>query len=117
MYYPWRYISAVVVLAAYITAGVLLEVTHRDVHDLLLQSQPVLAQHECGANEIHVPIERMHHCLACMQSSQRLSTEVPPPVSINACFVYLVNPSLKDEHPYKIDVRHSGKRGPPTFSV
>jgi hypothetical protein len=101
------------ILLAYILAGVLLEVGHRDVHSIVLDATPMLSSHECGATEVHVPLDKRHECLACSLSTLRvataatvLSSNTPTPQCLSQ--VLFANQSMPDA-----DVIYSGKRGPP----
>jgi len=103
------------ILAAYMLAGVLLEVGHRDVHNMVLDATPVLSSHECGATEIHIPLDKRHDCLACTQSTLRAVTAAIC-ISANCIqFVSLAQSQDQTTNPLDIDVVHSGKRGPPSF--
>ena len=101
------------VLIAYIFAGVLLEVGHRDVHDIVLDAIPVVSSHDCGAKEIHVPLDKRHDCLACTQSMQRTGAEEAQRIGVRTAFVCLACTPFLHEQPLETDVFHSGKRGPP----
>lgn len=108
-----RHSTATLVLVTYVLAGVLLEVGHRDRHDVLLRSNPILLTHECGANEAHLPLDKRHDCLACVQTSQRLSTGVVQVVSGNTSFLCLAGVETFGEILSSVDFHYSGKRGPP----
>lgn len=115
---PSRHSFSVLTLLLYFVGGALIEITHHDETDLLLQSQPVLESHDCGAKEIHVAWENARHCLACSQFAQRLSTEANHASVISdaslVCFV-----ALRDGkgQTLETDILFSGKRGPPpTFA-
>lgn len=104
---------AYVILFAYVMAGVLLEVGHRDVHEMVLDASPVVSTHACGANEIHVPLDKRHDCLACSQSTLRVATAatfLPSNITTVRCFGRVVS---TNEHILHTDVLYSGKRGPP----
>ena len=101
------------ILAAYLLAGVLLEVGHHDAHDIVLGATPMLSSHNCGASEIHIPLDKRHDCLACTQSTQRLGIEVTSNIGVPATLVCLTGIADVREHPLETDVFHSGKRGPP----
>jgi hypothetical protein len=110
-----RKIIAQFILAAYILAGVLLEVGHHDAHNMVLDSTPVLSSHECGATEIHIPLDKRHDCLACTQSTLRLATTA---ICISVSSILFFSPARPQDqtaNPLDIDVVHSGKRGPPPF--
>jgi hypothetical protein len=103
------------ILAAYMLAGVLLEVGHRDVHNMVLDAAPVVSSHECGATEIHVPLDKRHDCLACTQSTLRAATAA---ICVSANCIQFVSPARSQDqaaNPLDTDIIHSGKRGPPIF--
>jgi hypothetical protein len=70
---PSRLIKSIArcLIACYILAGFLIEIGHRDVHELSTDRQPLLTTHACGAHEIHIPLDNRHECLACAQSTLR----------------------------------------------
>jgi hypothetical protein len=94
-------------------AGVLLEVGHHDAHNIVLDSTPVLSSHECGATEIHIPLDKRHDCLACTQSTLRVGMEEAQHIGVHTAFVCLAFTPFLREQPLETDVFHSGKRGPP----
>ena len=101
------------ILIAYVLAGVLLEVGHRDVHNMFLDATPVVSSHECGATEIHIPLDKRHDCLACTQSTLRIATAATPIPANAASFFCLSHVPVTNERTLHTDVIHSGKRGPP----
>ena len=101
------------IIVAYVLAGVLLEVGHRDVHTMVLTPMPVLSAHECGATEIHVPLDKRHDCLACTQSTLRIATAATAIPANAASFLCLGHVQIANERTLHTDVIHSGKRGPP----
>jgi hypothetical protein len=103
------------ILVAYVLAGVVLEVGHHDVHNIVLEEKLVLSSHECGAKEIHVPLDRLHECLACTQSTLRVAVEAIHIQANGVQFFCLVGPQNQAENLLLIDVIHSGKRGPPSY--
>jgi hypothetical protein len=108
-----RHIVGILVAAAYVISGILLEVAHHDVHNYLTNVQPAMSSHDCGAREIHVPPDKRHDCLACTVVTQRVTTEIQhalPPAS--PCTGSTLIPAIS-EHPLKVGFYHSGKRGPP----
>jgi hypothetical protein len=117
MYNRWRNISAIITIAVYLLAGVLLEITHRDTHNLLLKSHPLLASHTCGDHEIHTPLEGAGSCVACTQSTQKVSTEAVAPVALSPSVILLVSFPLHSSQPVPVDLLSSGKRGPPQSSL
>ena len=101
------------ILAAYILAGGLLEVGHHYVHDIVLDAAPAYVSHDCGATESHVPLNKRHECLACLQSVLRvatLATHLPANTPAILCLGHVLVPNERTLH---TDVLHSGKRGPP----
>jgi hypothetical protein len=101
------------ILAAYVLAGVLLEVGHHDVHDIVLDAAPAVSSHGCGATEIHVPLDKRHECLACSQSTLRVATAATTLPANTAAFGCLSHIPPKNARTLHADVIHSGKRGPP----
>ena len=113
----FRIAVARVLLVAYVVAGSLIEVGHHDVHDISLNAIPGVAAHECGATEIHVPLDKWHDCLACSQSAVRVATAAAQIPTTGAQFVYLGNLPLGTEPTLQADFLYSGKRGPPLRPV
>ena len=112
-----RHTAAIVALVGYIVAGFLLEISHHDGTALSLLSQPVLAQHKCGAKELHIPIDKRHDCLACSHSAQRASVQTTQYVGVNIPLAHLATVFFLRERPLQIDILHSGKRGPPLHAA
>jgi len=108
-----RHIVATLLLIGYVGTGALLEFAHHDMHELLAQSPPVVATHSCGANEIHLPLDKKHECLACSLSTHRVATEILQGPCNHPGLVYLGSISVLDEKISMIDFLYSGKRGPP----
>ena len=101
------------ILTAYMLAGVLLEVGHHDIHAIRLIAAPAVSSHNCGANEIHIPLDRRHECLVCTHSTQRVATattSLPADITAFLCFGHLF---ITNERTLHTDILHSGKRGPP----
>ena len=105
------------ILVAYALAGVLLEVGHRDVHNMVFDATAVLSSHECGTTEIHIPLDKRHDCLACTQSTLRIATAVAPIPANIALFLCLNLVPVSNRNIPLTDVIHSGKRGPPVSSL
>lgn len=111
-----KHIAVVLQLSAYVLAAVLLEIGHRDTHNILLRSDPVVSGHECGDNEIHHPPGQRHQCLACTHSTHRLAllppTFLKPGIDLSNREYYC---AVGDSYipPY---ILHSGERGPPSSS-
>ena len=49
---------------------------HSHAFALRLVADPVLAAHECGEQEHHIPLDSIHPCVICWQLYQRLSVPV-----------------------------------------
>jgi hypothetical protein len=108
-----RHSVSVLAVLFYIVGGALIEVTHHDETQILLQSHPALESHDCGAKELHLSIEDVRQCFACSHFAQRLSTEsrTTHTCSIpNVGVVYV--PDIAGQV-LDTDILHSGKRGPP----
>ena len=109
----FRNTVALFIVAAYVLAGVLLEVAHHDVHDIVLDAVPTLSSHDCGPNEIHIPMDKRHECLACSLTTSRIATTATH-FSVNSdsflCLGYVLDTHERTLH---TDILHSGKRGPP----
>lgn len=117
MHHSSQRTCAVLVIATYLASGALLEVSHRENVVSSLLTDPFIASHDCGNKETHVPIDLVHRCPACTQSTQRLSTEA---VQIFIPHNFLVCVATANESHHKLsttDILHSGKRGPPTNSL
>lgn len=109
-----RHITAQLLFAAYLLAGGLLEFAHHDGHAVLLRSQPVVSSHDCGAREVHIPLDQKHNCLACTQASQRFLVEATAHAGMVSPLICLSHfPQFRQE-PLETDILYSGKRGPPT---
>jgi hypothetical protein len=93
--------------------GFLLEEAHHD--DVISGPGSPLAvtSHTCGAHEIHIPLDSLHPCLACQQSSQRISTPALSFVPDGLRFLWLNATPFLDEQFPSTDYLFSGKRGPP----
>ena len=109
--------TAILVIAGYVLAGFLLEIAHHDAIALRLDADPFLAVHNCGDKEIHVPLDQKHQCLACSQSTLRVSTEANQLLSITTPLVCLACVQAYREQPIRTDILYSGKRGPPVYSL
>ena len=108
--------SAVVVLGAYILAGVLLDVAHSHDFSLGLQSEPLLLSHDCGGKEIHVPVDQIHPCPACTYSSQWVAIPALPLHSRITPVHWTCIVPILCERPLTVDFLSTGKRGPPLES-
>lgn len=106
------YITALL-LFSYVLAGAFVEVTHNHRHDIPLFAQHAFASHDCGAHERHVPLGKIHDCLACTHSNQRAAVEVVHHPILDPSFVCLTAIPIVGDRPLETDVLYSGKRGPP----
>jgi hypothetical protein len=101
------------VLIAYVVTGMLLDVAHHDDFWPGSGSQATVVRHDCGTHETRIPLDRLHPCVACFQSSQRVATPAQsfiPDSGVFLCFSII--PSL-DEQFFSTDYLYTGKRGPP----
>ena len=104
---------ALFVLIAYIVTGFLLEEAHHDDIALGSGGQPAVASHDCGAHEIHIPLDKLHPCLACFQSSQRVATPAISFVPDVELVGYLSAVPSRNQTYLSTDYLFTGKRGPP----
>jgi hypothetical protein len=93
--------------------GLLLEEAHHDDIISGSGSPPAVTSHTCGAHEIHIPLDSLHPCLACQQSSQRISTPALSFVPDGLRFLWLSAIPILDKPFLSTDYLFSGKRGPP----
>ena len=112
----WRHRTALLLLLAYVSTGALVAVSHHDYTDLFFHQSARLTSHDCGSNEIHVPLDKRHECLACTQTTMRIATAVSPTCVQPAQFVCFCCAVFTIEHTSHPGILHSGKRGPPIFS-
>jgi len=108
---------SVLALLTYIVSGILIDVTHHDVSDFLLQSMETVSSHECGANEIHISLDKRHECVACSHITQRVATtasRISNDVNALECLFRIPGYS---EGTLQTDPFHSGSRAPPFPSV
>ncbi|MEW6511294.1 MAG: hypothetical protein AB1428_10075 [Bacteroidota bacterium] len=109
----WRGISAVALLAAYVFTGLLAETLHREAITVRLTDDPAVSTHRCGEREMHLPLDGMHRCAICAQSSTRFCTPPQAQGTVSAPLVVVATlpaePSVlrSAAHPY-VD-----SRGPP----
>lgn len=109
----FRHITAIL-LFGYVLAGALLEIAHNHGHDIPLYAQHTLAAHDCGAHERHVPLGKIHDCLICTHSTQRVAAETAPHIVTDPSFTCFAAVPDFIELPGEADILHSGKRGPPS---
>lgn len=70
-----------VLLAAYAATGPLVDLIHRDAPSLRFTPIACLDTHGCGQKEKHIPLDGIHQCAVCAQSSQRFAVPDSPPVT------------------------------------
>lgn len=108
-----RNITVLVALFGYLLAGAIVEISHRDSYDTPIDPQAVLASHNCGAHELHIPLDHRHDCLACTHSAVRIAiTAQALPASL-VSFLRLGRVPVNNGYPAHPDLFYSGKRGPP----
>jgi hypothetical protein len=102
-----------VVLAAYVLAGILLEVSHCELFEILLHPDARLASHTCGAHENHVSLDEIQPCQACAYATHSLSTPATSclPARQDPPVVVAFSNTLRQ--PVHVDCFSSGTRGPP----
>ena len=105
--------TALFVLVVYLMAGFLLEEAHHDDMALGSGGRTTVARHDCGAHEIHIPLDNLHPCLACFQSSQRVSTPALSLVPDAETFLCLSVIPVFNQQFLSTDYLFTGKRGPP----
>jgi hypothetical protein len=94
-------------------AGFLLEEAHHDDIALGSGGRTAIASHDCGAHEIHVPLDNLHPCLACFLTSQRVTTPALPLIPDAEIFLCLSVIPVLDQQLPSTDYLFTGKRGPP----
>lgn len=88
---------------------------HTHAFALRLVADPFLAAHECGEQEHHIPLDRIHPCVVCGQLYQRLSLPLDPADSspVHSVTAGLCNPAVP---PVVVrDHLFPEKRGPPAI--
>lgn len=105
--------TSAIVLTVYLLSGAFVELGHRDPVRLLLRSCAVLTSHTCGSEEIHLPLDQKRHCLACVQSTQRVSIQPSPYPGTDSRSDECVDVSVVRQLLLETDVLYTGKRGPP----
>jgi hypothetical protein len=108
-----RHSRALAALIGYLLGSGLLELAHHDAASLMLESQPVVATHGCGAHEKHIPADQARHCLACSPFVQRPAVGTGRIIGTDpadVCFTLQFTHCPSTSEP---DVISSGKRGPP----
>ena len=58
----------------YIASGFLIDLTHHDATEFFLRSTETVSSHDCGANEIHLSLDKRHECIACSHLTLRVAT-------------------------------------------
>jgi hypothetical protein len=106
---------AVVFLLAYVLAGVG-PLIHHHTFAIRLTPDAQVSAHTCGAFERHIPLDSIHGCITCWQSSQREST---PAESVSAGYARIVAdvvPELRLRQPRSFSGLLPDKRGPPVVA-
>lgn len=105
--------ASAVLLAAYVLAGILLEVSHRELFEVLLHPDPRLASHTCGAHENHISLDEIQPCQACAYATHSLSIPATSylPAHKDPPVVVALSDTLRQ--PVHVDCFSSGTRGPP----
>ncbi len=106
-------IPAFLLIVTQLSFSVLIESEHRDEVDLSYHAHESLAQHQCGAREIHIPIDRVQCCQACVYSAQRLGLETSSWTGVATLSFVCTVISLPSDPVIEADFDHTGKRGPP----
>ena len=109
--------TSVLVLFAYIVSGFLIEVAHHDASEFSLQSSEIIRSHDCGANEIHLSLDKRHECIACSHLTLRVATTASRFANnINMLECLFRVPGYTDRT-LQTDSFHSGSRAPPLSSL
>lgn len=116
MLFGTRQKIAILLILAYVTSGILIAVSHHDGTELSSRSTASVSTHGCGSNERHIPIDKRHECLACMQSAMRTATPATTGSVTAVQFMFVGSEPVGDERALSTDILYSGKRGPPIFS-
>lgn len=103
----------VLLAAAYVVTGLVLEGTHHDPEALFLNSAPGVSSHTCGDKEHHIPLDQSSLCSACVQSAQRVSTPVESPFQLHSLLVFLSVVSPNGERSAGVFPYTTTNRGPP----
>ena len=102
-------------LAAYVLSGVAPLLHHHNIAIRLTPDERVSA-HTCGDVEHHIPLEAVHGCYTCWQSSQRESTPVE---SVSTGYIVVVAgiiPELRSADSHSTCRLLPDKRGPPVVA-
>jgi hypothetical protein len=96
-------------------AGALGVFGHTHAFALRLVADPALADHVCGEQERHIPLDSIHPCVICWQLSQRVSLPVDSThlfavhdVAAGLCTIS-IPPVIAGDHLFP------EKRGPPAI--
>ena len=108
-----RHTFALLAIWAYVSGTALVDFAHHNHADFLLESNPVLSSHDCGAKEIHIPLDQVRHCLACSQFTQRFSADIVSRCTFDAAIVCMAVVPWHAEQTIETDILYTGKRGPP----
>ena len=112
-----QYFTSVVVLLTYLVSGLLIEVTHHDVSDFFLRSTETVSSHDCGANEIHLSMDKRHECVACSHLTLRVATTASRFFNDENTLESQFFSASYSERTLQPDGFTSGSRAPPLPSV
>lgn len=102
-------------LLAYVLAGAG-PLIHHHTFAIRLTSDAQVSAHTCGAFERHVPLDSIHGCFTCWQSSQRESTLAEGVFAGYADILVSVVSELRLRQPHSIPWFLPDKRGPPAVA-
>jgi len=105
----------VVFLLTYVLAGVA-PLIHHHTFAIRLTAEAGVTTHACGAFERHIPLDSIHGCFTCWQSSQRQSTPAEGVSAGYARIVADVVPELRLRQPRSFSWLLPDKRGPPVVA-
>ncbi len=108
-----QHIISILAFLTYIASGILIEVTHHDVSDFFLQSSETVSSHDCGANEIHISLDKRHECVACSHVTMRVATTATRFAHDDNALEYLCPTPGYSERTLHADVHNFGSRAPP----
>jgi len=106
---------AVVFLLTYVLAGVA-PLIHYHAFAIRLTADAGVTTHACGPFERHIPLDSIHGCFTCWQSSQREST---PAEGVSAGYALIVADVVPERSARQSDLfswLFPDKRGPPVVA-
>jgi hypothetical protein len=105
----------VVFLLTSVLAGVV-PLIHHHTFAIRLTPDPQVSTHTCGLFERHIPLDVIHGCFTCWQSSQRESTPAEGVSTGYAGIVADVVHERSARQPRSFSWLLPGKRGPPVVA-